>query len=68
LAEANGRKDVLAGGISNLGIAYKNVGDYDKAEKTYLKGIRLNQELDNKGGLSLNYSNLGIFVHAKGRP
>lgn len=44
---------------NNLGIAYENQGDYDKAELHYKKGLELDPSNEN---IRINYNNFSSFV------
>jgi tetratricopeptide (TPR) repeat protein len=54
--------------LSNLGLAYKRKGSYDKAIKYYKKALNINLKFygDEHSDIAINYNNLGVAYRNKG--
>jgi len=50
----------------NLGIAYRNLGDLNKAIEYQEKALKINKEIDNRNGEAYCYANLGAAYHGLG--
>ena len=66
LAEMLQYKKGIAASCNNLGIAYDNMGEYDKAAQLYFRSMKLKEEMGNLPGLANVYGNLGGIFEAQG--
>lgn len=46
--------------LGNLGVAYKDLGEYQKAIESHLKSLKISQEIEDKRNEGVTLSNLGI--------
>ena len=46
-----------------MGVAFRNKGDYPKAIEYYLKAIKLREEIGDKNGVGMSYTNIGVVYH-----
>lgn len=66
LAEELNFQRGIAFSCNNLGIAYDNIGDNEKAAKLYFRAIKIKEELGNRASLASTYGNLGGVFDAQG--
>lgn len=59
-------KPLQAIGYGNLGTIYKNSGQLDKAEESYLKSLEINEALDQQEDMAFANGNLGIIYYTLG--
>lgn len=62
-----GDLDLQIEGLQNLGIAYYNIGDYEKTIQYFIKALRIEEERNNVKGMSQAFNNLGIVFDEIGR-
>lgn len=53
-------------GYGNLGTIYKNSGNLDKAEESYLKSLEINEALGRQEDMAFANGNLGIIYYTRG--
>ncbi len=60
-----------AGFFSNKGYSHQDSGQFDAAERCFLKALSLLKKLKNiteqKTGIAIQYSNLGLLYHQQGK-
>ena len=61
-------KKGLATTFNNLGVIYKDQGEYALALEYYEKSLRLEEEIKNKAGMASSYNNIGNFYKTIGIP
>ena len=61
--KANGKKSEkrYAGILCVIGVAYKNIKEYDSCEKYQLAGLKIYQKINDKKGISMAYNGLGVL-------
>jgi class 3 adenylate cyclase/tetratricopeptide (TPR) repeat protein len=71
IAQANHFKNLEARAFNNIGIVYRNLGDYTRALEYYSRALAAYEELGEKSGIAivtgnigLVYSNLGDYTRA----
>ncbi|MFT4557068.1 MAG: tetratricopeptide (TPR) repeat protein [Planctomycetaceae bacterium] len=52
--------------LGNLGIVYDTLGDLDRAEKMFVKALKIDEGLGRKEGMATAYGNLGIVYKTRG--
>lgn len=67
MSQESGDLDLQIEGLQNLGIAYYNIGDYEKTIQNFIKALRIEEERNNIKGMSQAYNNLGIVFDEIGR-
>ncbi len=67
MSQQSGDLDLQIEGLQNLGIAYYNIGDYEKTIQNFIKALRIEEERNNIKGMSQAYNNLGIVFDEIGR-
>ena len=57
-----------AGSYNNIGIVYRNKGDYDKALEYYLKAVKIREAVlgENHPSTALSYNNISWIYHLMG--
>ncbi|MBI2967106.1 MAG: tetratricopeptide repeat protein [Bacteroidetes bacterium] len=65
--EEVGNKTETARHLSNIGIVYKNQGNYTKALEYYFKALKIEEEMGNKNGIARNYGNIGNIYWNQGK-
>ena len=68
LAESLDYQKGIAASCNNLGIAYDNIGDYEKAASLYFRSIKIKEESGNLRSLASTYGNLGSVFDSQGDP
>jgi len=58
--------DAVAQVCNNIGINYQEMGDYVKAEKYYIKTLKIYEEADKKEGIATILCNLGNLYNLQG--
>jgi serine phosphatase RsbU (regulator of sigma subunit)/tetratricopeptide (TPR) repeat protein len=58
--------EALANSISNEGFSHRLRGEYDEAMKLYLKGLKINEQIDNKKGIAGSYNNIATIYQKQG--
>lgn len=66
LAEKLEYKKGIASSCNNLGIAYDNIGEFEKAAKLFFRSMKLKEELGNLASLASVYGNLGGVFYEQG--
>ena len=59
-------KKIEAGSLNNLGYIYDDIGDIPKAIECYQKGIKIQEEIGHKLGVSTTLNNLGQIYKKQG--
>jgi tetratricopeptide (TPR) repeat protein len=54
-------KSGIVKSIGNLGLVYKEKGDYPKALEYLLRALKINEELNNKSGIAANLINIALI-------
>ena len=67
MSQESGDLDLQIEGLQNLGIAYYNIGDYEKTIQNFIKALRIEEERNNIQGMSQAYNNLGVVFDEIGR-
>src|SRR5690606_11959106 len=67
MSQESGDLDLQIEGLQNLGIAYYNIGDYEKTIQHFIKALRIEEERNNVKGMSQAFNNLGIVFDEIGR-
>jgi tetratricopeptide (TPR) repeat protein len=60
------QQKVVAAIIGNIGIVYKNQGDYAHALEYYFKALKINEEIGNKDGQTNMLGNIGTVYSDQG--
>ncbi len=63
---AGTNKTLQAISYFNLGIIYKNRGEFDKAEESYLRSFKVNDALGRKEDIATAHGNLGTIYYIRG--
>ncbi|GIV30295.1 MAG: hypothetical protein KatS3mg028_1361 [Bacteroidia bacterium] len=58
-------KKLWARSAGNIGIVYKDQGNYAKALEYYFKALKVDEELKNKNGILRHFGNIGGVFHAQ---
>jgi len=66
LAEKINYKDGLAGAYNELGIGYRNFGDYPRALENFLIALKIREGSGNKPGIARILGNIGIIYRNQG--
>ena len=61
-----GNRFGVAASLGNLGIAYRNLGDYKKAIDYHLQSLAIEKEIGNRRGVAASLGSLGIAYHSLG--
>jgi len=59
-------KKYQAKAFNNLGIIFKNKGDYESARNYQMKGLAIKKELGDEKGIANSFLNLGTIYHTQG--
>jgi serine phosphatase RsbU (regulator of sigma subunit)/Flp pilus assembly protein TadD len=59
-------KQGLASALNNIGLAYDNMGKYDKAMKNYFESLKIKEEINYLPGLVSTYNNIGLVYDIQG--
>ncbi|WP_088243909.1 tetratricopeptide repeat protein [Calothrix rhizosoleniae] len=56
----------VANSLNNLGLAYRNLGDYKKAIDYHQQSLKIDKEIGNRLGVANSLGNLGNTYHSLG--
>jgi len=66
LDKKNKAKKLQADILGNIGVVYKEQGNYTKSLDYYFKSLEINKEIDNKQGQAANTTNIGTLCYSQG--
>lgn len=66
LAKKLNYKKGIANAHNNIGIVYKNQGNYPEALENYLASLKINEEIGDKKSIAHVYNNMGIVYQSMG--
>jgi len=64
--EEMGDKKGIAKNLNNIGIVYREQGNYDKAIDHYLRSLKIFEESDDKQRIAISLNNLGTVYYEQG--
>ena len=66
--ETNGQNETTADAYNNIGVVYRDLGDYDKALEYYFKALEITKEVlgEKHPDTASSYNNIGAVYHKLG--
>lgn len=63
--ETNGQNGLTAGSYGNIGLVYRNLGDYNKAFEYYFKALEIRKDVlgEKHPNTAGSYGNIGVVYH-----
>lgn len=63
--ETNGQNGITAGSYGNIGLVYRNLGEYDKALEYYFKALEIRKDVlgEKHPNTAGSYGNIGVVYH-----